>query len=161
MNNIKKDECNSEKSLVRKQENEKSHDAIITDRESDDMKLVSSRESGDTKILADRESGDMKLVSNRESDDMKLVPNKDSDDTKTLENTQSSNKLLSRTFKLEDVEIETLYGEKILVKMWVSNNKLCENTIKVHTEIFKCEKCSKEFDRRQKMLLHSRFHKNI
>lgn len=62
-----------------------------------------------------------------------------------------------RTFRLETVTIDTLSGQPLLTKMWVTDEQL-QTSQKKEKDGFKCEYCDKIFDKRQKMLLHSRFH---
>lgn len=64
-----------------------------------------------------------------------------------------------RNFRLENIEIKTIYDEKLFTKMWVSDEEPAVYQERI-AEIFKCEICNREFDKRQKMLLHARFHKN-
>lgn len=62
-----------------------------------------------------------------------------------------------RRFRLEPVSIDTLSGQPLVTKMWVTD----ETYVKVQKkekETYKCEVCAKTFDKRQKMLLHARFH---
>lgn len=65
-----------------------------------------------------------------------------------------------RSFRQANVTIETLSGEKLVTRMWVSDEEPVGVAQKKVAETFKCEVCSKEFDKRQKMLLHARFHKS-
>lgn len=62
-----------------------------------------------------------------------------------------------RRFKLETVTMDTLSGNPLVTKMWVTDDEYVK-TQKREKEIYRCEFCDKEFDKRQKMLLHSRFH---
>lgn len=64
-----------------------------------------------------------------------------------------------RSFRHEDVVIETSSGGAFTTKMWVSNEEPVGVAAKV-AEVFKCQVCSKEFDKKQKLLLHARFHKS-
>jgi hypothetical protein len=63
-----------------------------------------------------------------------------------------------RSFRYEDVQIETLDGQLLTAKMWVSDKEPNGIATKIQ-EVFKCDVCSKEFDKKQKLLLHARFHK--
>lgn len=62
-----------------------------------------------------------------------------------------------RKFKQEIVSIETISGEPLTTKMWVAEEPLSEFSRK-EKELFECEICQKKFDKKQKMLLHARFH---
>jgi hypothetical protein len=70
---------------------------------------------------------------------------------------EEAKKATLRTFRLETVTIDTLSGQPLVTKMWVTDNEHLK-TQKKEKEIYKCEYCEKTFDKRQKMLLHSRFH---
>lgn len=64
-----------------------------------------------------------------------------------------------RRFRRENVSIPSISGETIIKSIWATD---CEPSAPLPTaasETFKCETCGKEFDKRQKLLLHSRFHK--
>lgn len=63
-----------------------------------------------------------------------------------------------RKFRLEVVSIETLSGEPLLTEMWVTDDEFIKGSTK-EKEVYKCEICEKAFDKRQKMLLHARFHR--
>ncbi|ELA41308.1 uncharacterized protein VICG_01681 [Vittaforma corneae ATCC 50505] len=62
-----------------------------------------------------------------------------------------------RRFRLEPVSIDTLSGQPLVTKMWVTDEAYLK-TQKKEKEVYKCEVCNKTFDKRQKMLLHARFH---
>ena len=63
-----------------------------------------------------------------------------------------------RNFRLETISIDTLSGEPLYTKMWVTDQEFVKSS-KREKEVYKCEICDKAFDKRQKMLLHARFHK--
>ncbi|KAI5148247.1 hypothetical protein ENBRE01_0207 [Enteropsectra breve] len=63
-----------------------------------------------------------------------------------------------RKYREEIVEIETSSGEILKTKMWVTEGKPKADA-KKEIEIFVCDVCKKEFDKRQKLLLHARYHK--
>lgn len=62
-----------------------------------------------------------------------------------------------RHFSLKLVEIDTVSGEPVTVKMWVTEDDPPKPS-KRERETFECGFCHKIFDRRHKMLLHARFH---
>lgn len=62
-----------------------------------------------------------------------------------------------RPFRHEMVCIDTLSGQPLMTRMWVST-EIYTKREKREKEHYKCEHCGKIFDKRQKMLLHSRFH---
>lgn len=64
-----------------------------------------------------------------------------------------------RKFRLETVTIDTVSGEPLYTKMWVTDQEFVKMN-KKEKELYKCEICDKAFDKRQKMLLHARFHKS-
>ena len=65
-----------------------------------------------------------------------------------------------RRFKPGTAALTNAYGEKISVDVWVSDKPPLGPQARARVrEMFKCEVCGKEFDKKQKMLLHSRFHK--
>lgn len=64
-----------------------------------------------------------------------------------------------RSFRWEPVEIKTVNGVSFLTRMWVSDEEPAGITAKI-AECFACEVCSKVFDKKQKLLLHARFHTN-
>lgn len=64
-----------------------------------------------------------------------------------------------RKFKLETVCIDTVSGEPLFTKMWITDQEFVKTNTKKEKDIYKCEICDKTFDKRQKMLLHARFHK--
>ncbi|KAI4291489.1 hypothetical protein PAPHI01_0763 [Pancytospora philotis] len=63
-----------------------------------------------------------------------------------------------RYFRWENVEIKTLTGAPLWTRMWVSDEDPVTVVAKA-PEVFKCDVCAKEFDKKQKLLLHARFHK--
>ena len=63
-----------------------------------------------------------------------------------------------RKFRLETVCIDTLTNTPLYTKMWVTEDEFVKGDEK-EKESYKCEICEKSFDKRQKMLLHQRFHK--
>lgn len=65
----------------------------------------------------------------------------------------------TRSFRREEVVIETVHGERLRTRMWVSDQEPTGVAQKV-ADVFRCEVCGKEFDKKQKMLLHARFHKS-
>jgi len=62
-----------------------------------------------------------------------------------------------RTFRKEFVRIKTISGEELVTGMWVSDSPSVGIRPK-DVEVFVCKECGKEFDKRQKMLLHARYH---
>lgn len=62
-----------------------------------------------------------------------------------------------RHFRLESVMIDTVSGEPLTAKMWVTEDEP-PRPLKKEKERFECEFCHKVFDKRHKMLLHARFH---
>ncbi|KAI5183737.1 hypothetical protein PAEPH01_2958, partial [Pancytospora epiphaga] len=62
-----------------------------------------------------------------------------------------------RTFRYEDIEIETESGAILTTRMWISDKDPVGMTVK-EQKSYKCKICNKEFDKNQKLLLHERFH---
>lgn len=65
-----------------------------------------------------------------------------------------------RRFRLENVVIDTVSGEPLMAKMWVTEDEP-PKLLKKEKKIFECDFCHKTFDKRHKMLLHARFHNKI
>ncbi|KAM0680017.1 hypothetical protein GINT2_001704 [Glugoides intestinalis] len=101
------------------------------------------------------------ITSQQKSDQSQIDKKKASDGYSVILEQQKAvseaMKGIIRPFRLETVFIDTLSGQPLMTKMWVST-EIYTKREKRAKEHYKCEHCGKIFDKRQKMLLHSRFH---
>lgn len=100
---------------------------------------------------------DLSLAKSEQSQDRKKVNEAASVIAEQQKAAEASRAMPLRTFRLETVTIDTISGQPLVTKMWATNEEQ-QRVQKKEKEIYKCEFCEKTFDKRQKMLLHARFH---